>query len=156
MDINEFKRKYSNESDTKAVCDWLFENVGNEKWSFWLADYKFNGELSGPVWMQSNLIGGFFRNIEEYQKNCFASALVMTNDEGAQKIGMVWLVPGQELPPKFHTVEVGACMAESFDLVKINPLENEKDRDLVTKYFCWTEDKGAFDGYTYASGKIFK
>ncbi|KAF0980876.1 hypothetical protein FDP41_012664 [Naegleria fowleri] len=157
MDINEFKRKYSNESDTKAVCDWMFEKISAapEAWSFWQADYKYNDELSGPAWMQANLVEGYFRNLEALHKNCFASALVLAKDS-AQRISMIWLVPTQNYPAEFNSPEIaGSKICEGFDLVKLDPT-NETDKQKIIDYFVWNETPGTFDGYSYASGKIFK
>ncbi|EFC43957.1 predicted protein [Naegleria gruberi] len=159
MDINEFKRKYSNESDTKAVMEWAFEKIAAapETYSFWLAEYNQPDLLTGPAWMQNNLVEGYFRNIEGLKKNCFASALVLTNDEGAQRISMVWLVPTQTVPKEFTSDDIaGSKIGDGFNLTQLKPAESEEDKTTIINYMIWNEDKGAFGGYTYASGKIFK
>jgi len=137
----------------------MFEKIAAvpESYSFWLCEYKYNDELTGAAWMQANLIEGFFRNVEDLKKNCFSSALVLKNAEGKQKITMIWLVPTQTVPAVFNSPEIaGAKIGESFDLIQLKPLESAEDKELIVKYWLWSEEPETFSGYSYASGKIFK
>lgn len=60
MNLNDWKVLYSNTTETRAKCmPWLWENV-DAGWSFWYCDYKFDDELTNPLFMTSNLVSGYF------------------------------------------------------------------------------------------------
>lgn len=56
VDLDEWKRKYSNEETREVALPWFWEKMNFEEYSLWKVDYKYNEELK-LTFMTSNLIG---------------------------------------------------------------------------------------------------
>lgn len=56
FDLDEMKRKYSNEETREVALPWFWENANFSEYSIWRLDYKYNDELT-MTFMTSNLIG---------------------------------------------------------------------------------------------------
>jgi hypothetical protein len=56
FDLDEWKRKYSNEETREVALPWFWENMNFEEYSLWQVDYKYNDELT-LTFMTANLIG---------------------------------------------------------------------------------------------------
>lgn len=54
--MDEFKRVYSNEEESKSIA-YFWEHFDKENYSIWFGEYKYNEELQ-KVFMSCNLISG--------------------------------------------------------------------------------------------------
>lgn len=54
--MDEFKRVYSNEEESKSIA-YFWEHFDKENYSIWFGEYKYNSELQ-KVFMSCNLISG--------------------------------------------------------------------------------------------------
>ncbi|KAJ2537731.1 hypothetical protein EV175_006634, partial [Coemansia sp. RSA 1933] len=57
MNLNEWKRVYSNEDTREVAMPWLWKNFDAEGYSLWKVEYNYNSELT-KLFMTNNLIGG--------------------------------------------------------------------------------------------------
>jgi len=46
LDLDTWKRMYSNNDTRTVALPWFWENFDKEGWSLWFADYKYNDELN--------------------------------------------------------------------------------------------------------------
>ena len=76
LNLEEWKRVYSNNDTRPTAIDWFWEHFDPEGYSIWRVDYKYNDELT-KVFMSSNLIGGFFNRLERARKYAFGSLIVL-------------------------------------------------------------------------------
>jgi elongation factor 1-gamma len=150
FDLDEWKRKYSNEETREVALPWFWENMNFEEYSLWQVDYKYNDELT-LTFMTANLIGGFFARLEASRKYIFGCASVygQANDS---IIKGVFVVRGQEALPAFDV----APDYESYEFTKLDPKKAE-DKEFTDDQWSWDKPI-TVDGKTYewADGKVFK
>jgi elongation factor 1-gamma len=145
MDLDEWKRTYSNNDTRPVALDWLWKNFDASGYSFYFCEYKYNSELT-KVFMTSNLIGGWFQRLDRLRKYGFGSVLIF-GEEGQLSISGVWIFRGSEIPE-----EMSVC--DDSELYTWTKLDHT-DADTKTKienYFAW-------DGFAtekFADGKVFK
>jgi len=146
--IDEWKRVYSNEKDTRKACQWFWEHHDPKGFSIWYSEYKYNEELD-VVFKSCNLMGGFIQRLESLRKYGFGSLLLFGTD-GNLEISGVWIVRGTELPE-----ELSGC--PDFSSYSFTPLDytNEADKAKFDDYLCWD---GSFGGKSlpFNQGKSFK
>lgn len=146
MNLEEWKRKYSNEDTRTGALPWFWENYKPEEYSLWKVDYKYNDELS-QIFMSSNLIGGFHNRLEASRKHIFGAMSVYgeTNDS---VLAGAYLVRGQEHLPAFDV----APDWESFTFTKLDHT-NPGDRAYVEDQWTWDKDH---QDKKWAAGKVLK
>ncbi|KAB2571425.1 Translation elongation factor [Lasiodiplodia theobromae] len=148
--LDDWKRKYSNEETREVALPWLWENVNFEEYSLWQVDYKYNDELT-MTFMTSNLIGGFFARLEASRKYIFGAVSVygVTNDS---VIKGAFLVRGQDA---LKAVDV-APDYESYEFTKLDHT-NPEHKAFVEDQWAWDKPIEV-NGKTYewADGKVFK
>jgi len=148
LDLEEWKRKYSNESTREVAMPWLWENFDAEGYSFWYSDYKFNAECT-KLFMTANLLGGFVQRLDKLRKYGFGS-LIIFGEEPALQVAGVWLFRGPDVPQEMQEVDD----YPNYTWKKLDH-KDEKDRKLIEDYFAWD---GEFGGSrpALAQGKAFK
>ena len=95
LNMDEFKRVYSNEDTAEKAIPYFWKNYDNENCSIWFCEYKYPAELT-KVFMTSNLIGGFFQRLDKLRKNAFGSMCVFGEDNNNTITG-IWFWRGKEL-----------------------------------------------------------
>ncbi|KAL0487251.1 elongation factor 1-gamma [Acrasis kona] len=151
FNLDAFKRHYSNDETVDAI-KWLWEHFDATEYSFYDAVFQDNADLKGnAVFMSCNLIGGFFRPLENLHKSAFASAVVL-GETSDQEIHMLWLFKGTELPKDITTQDLGIPMAERFTFTKLD-VSNEENKKLINDYLLWSDP---IKGKKFQDGKIFK
>jgi elongation factor 1-gamma len=148
LNLDEWKRTYSNEDTRPTALPWLWKNFDKEGYSFWSCDYKYNHELT-KVFMTANLISGFLQRLDKLRKYAFGS-LIIFGDDGANEVSGIWMFRGQNIPE-----EMSECDdAEHYEWKKLNS-DDSQQRELIEDYFAWD---GKFGGRTkpFNQGKIYK
>jgi elongation factor 1-gamma len=148
MNIDEFKRVYSNEDTAEKALPYFWKNFDKENCSIWFCEYKYPEELT-QVFMTCNLIGGFFQRLDKLRKNAFASMCVF-GENNNNTIAGVWFWRGHEL-----AFELSPDWKVDYDSYKWTKLsaDDEKTKQLVNQYFLW---EGEHNGKKFNQGKIFK
>jgi len=148
FNLEEWKRVYSNEKDTRAACKWFWEKFDRNGFSLWFAKYKYNNELD-VIFKSCNLMGGFIQRLESLRKYGFASLLLFGTD-GNLEISGIFVVRGLSLPEEI----TGCPDATSYDFTPVN-IDDAADRLKFDDYLCWD---GSFGGQPlpFAQGKTFK
>lgn len=147
LDLDEWKRTYSNNNILQVAMPWFWEHYDPEGWSIWQSDYKYNNELS-KLFMTSNLVGGFLQRMDKLRKYGFGSLLIF-GEEPSLQIGGLWLFRGTELPEELWENPD----AEHHTWTKVDVSDPAK-RKLVETYWSWEGDFG--DRKFHDNGKIFK
>jgi elongation factor 1-gamma len=147
LDLDEWKRTYSNNDILKVAMPWFWEHFDAEGWSLWLSDYKYNDELT-KMFMTSNLVGGFLQRMDKLRKYGFGSLLIF-GEEPKLQIGGLWLFRGTELPEELWENPD----AEHHTWTKVDHADPAQ-RKLVETYWSWEGDFG--DRKFQDNGKIFK
>jgi elongation factor 1-gamma len=149
LDLDTWKRTYSNEKIREVALPWLWENFDPEGYSFWYADYKYNEENT-KLFMTSNLIGGWIQRLDQLRKYGFGSVLIF-GDEPKLEVASVWLFRGLDIP-----AEMRECPDfTSYEWKKLDH-KDEKDRKLIEDYFAWNGDFGGNRPAFNDQGKVFK
>lgn len=149
MDLNEWKRVYSNTKDLYGTAmKWFWEHLDQEGYSLWYMKYqKLEGECT-VAFVTSNQLGGFMQRIDPaFRKYSFGVIDVM-GENGNFDIEGVWLFRGQDVPSlmkdhpsyEYHTWK------------KLSPTD-EKDKKMVSDFWCACEE---IEGRPIADSKVWK
>jgi len=149
MDMDDWKRKYSNEDTRSVALPWLWENFDPEGYSFWFGDYKYNDECT-KLFMTNNLIGGWVQRLDELRKYGFGCILIF-GEEPKLQVSSVWLFRGPEPPAEMKESDD----FPSYEWRKLDH-KDEKDRKLIEDYFAWNGDFGGNRPAFNDQGKVFK
>jgi elongation factor 1-gamma len=149
LDMDEWKRTYSNEKTREVALPWFWEHFDAEGYSLWIADYKYNDECQ-KVFMTSNLLGGFIQRLDKVRKYGFGSLLIF-GEEPKLVVGSAWLFRGTEVPREMQEVDD----YPNYTWRKVDPA-NEADKKLVEDYFAWNGDFGGKYPAFHDQGKVFK
>jgi len=148
MDLDEWKRTYSNNGTRDVALPWLWQNFDAEGYSFWFADYKYNDECQ-KVFMTANLLSGFIQRLDKLRKYGFGS-LVIFGEEPKLEVASLWLFRGSAVPEEMAEVD-------DYNNYTWRKLDHnaEADKKLIEDYFAWD---GSFGGRaaTFNQGKMFK
>jgi elongation factor 1-gamma len=148
MDMDAFKRCYSNEDTLTKALPHFWEKFDKENYSIWFSEYLYPEELK-MIFMSCNLIGGMFQRLDNMRKHAFASVLIFGEDNKSTISG-VWFWRGQNLI--FERSTNWDIDYESYKWTKLDP-DAPETKKLVEEYFCC---EGDFDGKTMAQYKIYK
>ncbi|KAG1684017.1 Elongation factor 1-gamma [Nymphon striatum] len=130
FDMDDFKRKYSNESETVSV-PYFWEKVDKVNYSIWYCEYKYPTELKRDF-MSLNLISGMFQRLEKLRKNAFASMILSGVDNDSQISG-IWVWKGHELAFTSLILERTLVMFETTPALMLRtPVKNHGSR--MTNY----------------------
>jgi len=146
MDLDEWKRTYSNSETRPVALPWLWEHFDSEGYSWYFCEYKYNDELQ-KVFMTSNLIGGWFQRLDKLRKYGFGSVLIF-GSEPTLSISGVWLFRGKEIPEEMKTCDDSVL----YKWTKLDHTHADNKKQI--------EDYLAWDGFTSpqfsGQGKVFK
>lgn len=146
MNLDDWKRKYSNEDTRTVALPWFWDNYKPEEYSLWKVDYKYNDELT-LTFMSSNLIGGFHNRLEASRKHIFG-AMSVYGEPNSSILSGAYIVRGQEHLPAFDV----APDWESFTFTKLDS-SNPEDRAFVEDQWSWDKE---YQGKKWAAGKVLK
>jgi len=149
MELDEWKRKYSNEKIREVALPWLWDNFDYDGYSFFFSDYKYNDECQ-KLFMTSNLLGGFVQRLDKLRKYGFGSLLIFGEEPTLQVAG-VWLFRGPEVPKEMKEVDD----YPNYNWTQLDA-KNEKDRKIIEDYFAWNGDFGGSRPGFHDQGKVFK
>ncbi|KAK4526145.1 hypothetical protein GAYE_SCF20G4059 [Galdieria yellowstonensis] len=152
MDMNEWKRKYSNTDTRTEALPWFWEHFNPSQLSLWYCKYKYNNELE-KTFMSANLVSGWFQRLEPLRKYAFGSILLFgqSGPPGSVEIHGVWLFVGQDIP---KDMKEGVDF-DAYEFSKLDP-NNPKDRTLVENFFAWDGDFSSITNKPVNQGKVFK
>ena len=142
--LDEWKRFYSN-NDTLIAMKWLWQHFDINSFSIWKIDYKYNNELT-QTFMSSNLIGGFYQNLDKYRKYLFGNMVVLGQNNNNIITGY-FIIKGLNLDVFTDLDDI-----EHWSLSKVDST-NIKIQQLISDVFEWTE---IIDCKEFVSGKTFK
>jgi elongation factor 1-gamma len=148
MDMDAWKRTYSNETDNDKVMAYFNEHFPKDTYSVWQGNYKYNEELA-QKFMASNMIGGMFQRVEKLRKHAFASVLIF-GENYKYEIEGIWIWRGHDLV--FPLCEDWTVDYETYDWKKLD--YDAPETQLKIKEFFAQE--GGFDGRKLAGGKVYK
>eukprot|EP00871_Galdieria_phlegrea_P000221 jgi/Galph1/119/GphlegSOOS_G4857.1 len=152
MDMNEWKRKYSNTDTRSEALPWFWEHFNPSQCSLWYCKYRYNHELE-KTFMSANLVSGWFQRLEPLRKYAFGSILLFgqSGAPGSVEIHGVWLFVGQDIP---KDVQEGVDF-DAYEFRKLDP-QNPQDYALVENFFAWDGDFSSITDKPVNQGKVFK
>lgn len=103
LDLDAWKRQYSNEPNYEVSFKWFWENFDAEGYSIWFSDYLYNDE-NKVLFMTSNSIRGFFQRMEALHKYAFGTMLIC-NEKAPFDVTGCWMFRGTELPEALRIVD---------------------------------------------------
>jgi len=146
FNLEEWKRFYSNNKDTKGVAmPWFWEKLDNKAFSVWFARYKYPEDLTSDL-NAINLAGGFVQRLTNHKLNKFGFGNVMVLGSGPYELKGIFVFRGTDkVPPHLEDVPD----FPSFDFTKVD-ISDPKQKEKVADYWSWSGDfEGlAFDGYS--------
>ncbi|ODM20399.1 hypothetical protein SI65_03452 [Aspergillus cristatus] len=150
INLEDFKRFYSNEDTRPTVLPWFWQNYNPEEFSLYKVDYKYNNELK-LTFMANNLIGGTQTRLEASRKYLFGAQSVYGTNYDCLISG-VYLIRGQDWAPAF---QVGPDY-ESYEFTKLDHTK-EEDRKIVEDLWAW-DVPVVVDGkeYPWVDGHVLK
>jgi elongation factor 1-gamma len=148
MDLDEWKRTYSNNDIETVAMPWLWEHFDPEHYSIWQCDYKYNNELS-LIFKTCNLVGGMFQRLDKMRKHAFGSVSIY-GENNNNCISGCWMWRGTGLA--FELDSDLQLDYEHYDWKKLDHT-TEESRKLITDYFI---QRGEVNGKKYNQGKVFK
>jgi elongation factor 1-gamma len=147
LDLDSWKRMYSNNDTRTVALPWFWENFDKEGWSLWFADYKYNDELE-KLFKTNNFVGGWLQRLDKLRKYGFGSVLIF-GEEPNLSISSAWLFRGHEVPKEMTDCDD----YELYNWRKVDT-ENPTDKALFEDLLAWN---GKFDGRSFFDqGKVFK
>ncbi len=96
LNLEEWKRVYSNEPTRPNALAWLWDHYDAEGYSICFGDYKYNQECE-KLFMTANLLGGFIQRLDKVRKYAFGSLMIF-GDEPKLEVSCVFMFRGKELP----------------------------------------------------------
>lgn len=132
LDLNEWKRVYSNTKDLKGVAmPWLWKNFDAAGYCFYYMKYeKLEGECTVPF-LTSNQLGGFLQRIDNNFRKYSFGVIDVVGKDSSYDIQGVWMFRGQEIPQmmKDHP-------SFEYNVWKKLNHTNSADKTLIEDYFC--------------------
>jgi len=96
MDMDAWKRCFSNEKDNAAMLKYFHENFPSDNYSVWRGRYLYNEELTLDF-LANNLIKGMFQRLEKLRKHAFGCVCLLKTPEGKFEIDGLWIWRGHDL-----------------------------------------------------------
>lgn len=147
MDMDAWKRCYSNNDTVPVAMDYFWENLDTENYSVWHGKYKY-GEEVPMTFMASNLVRGMFQRLDKMRKHSFGSVCVF-GDAPNIEISGVWMWKGQDLA--FDLSDDWKVDYDTYEWTKLDT-KDEATRQMITHYF-------AHEGWAdkdFKDGKVWK
>eukprot|EP01070_Trichotokara_eunicae_P009153 Trichotokara_eunicae@DN5997_c0_g1_i1.p1 len=134
MNLDEWKRCYSNTKPVKDSLKWFWDNFDAAGWSFWYMKYdKLPNELK-VAFLASNHLNGFIQRIDQnFRKYSFGVLDIVETNKDDFDVQGVWMFRGQDIP--FEMTD-----HPSFEYQKFKKLDhtNAEQKKLIEDY--WVED----------------
>jgi len=146
MDLDAFKRCYSNDDTETEVLPYFWEHFDKEQYSIWTSEYKYASELKF-TFMTCNLVDGMIQRLDKMRKNAFGINAVLGEDF-KNTIKGLWFWRGQNLI--FDRCEDWQIDSSSYTWTKLDP-EAAETKTMVAEYF-----KRTFGGEECDSVIVFK
>ncbi|KAL8443661.1 hypothetical protein Emed_006636 [Eimeria media] len=149
LDLNEWKRVYSNTKDLKKdAMPWLWKNFDDKGYCFYYMKYeKLEGECT-VAFLTSNQLGGFLQRIDNNFRKYSFGVIDVVGEGSSFDIQGVWLFRGLDIPQmmKDHP---------SYEYNVWKKLDHNKaeDRKLIEDYFCNDDE---VEGTHIADSKVWK
>jgi elongation factor 1-gamma len=149
FNMNEFKLKYSNEDTRSVALPYFYDVYDPEGWNLYFVEYKYPEDLKKPLFMVSNLLGGFCQRVEGIRNFIFGSLLIFGEDNEYHIKGAI-LLRGKEWPQE----EMGEIPdTESYNFTPVN-LKNAEEKEFFEDLWAWD---GKLRGLTFTeNGKVMK
>jgi len=151
MDLDEFKRTYSNKPTYMNSVPYFWEHVDKSVYSLWLGEYSENtkGKMN---FMVSNLASGMLQRIEKLRKHAFARILCLGKNAEHDSFGItgLWLFRCKELA--FKLSPDWQTDYESYTWRSID-LDSEEAKKLVPIFF---HEEETYNGREIYDEKVFK
>ncbi|OEH73632.1 elongation factor 1-gamma [Cyclospora cayetanensis] len=149
LDLNEWKRVYSNTKDLKGqAMPWLWKNFDAAGYCFYYMKYeKLEGECTVPF-LTSNQLGGFLQRVDNNFRKYSFGVINVVGKDSSYDIQGVWMFRGQDIPQmmKEHP-------SFEYNLWKRLDHTTTADKALIEDYFC-NEDE--VEKTPIADSKVWK
>nr|UXB94621.1 elongation factor 1-gamma [Eimeria stiedai] len=149
LDLNEWKRVYSNTKNLKAeAMPWLWKNFDDKGYCFYYMKYeKLEGECT-VAFLTSNQLGGFLQRIDNNFRKYSFGVIDVVGKGNTFDIQGVWMFRGLDIPQmmKEHP-------SYEYNVWKRLDHNNEEDRKLIEDYFCNDDE---VEGTSIADSKVWK
>lgn len=145
FNLEEWKRYYSNNKDTKGVAmPWFWKNFDEKAFSIYFARYRYPEEQTSQLGAV-NLAGGFTQRMQNRKVNKFGFGNLLVLGSGPFELQGAYVFAGDCVPPYLEDVPD----YPSFEFTKAD-LSDQKQKDKVGDYWAWEGDFGglAFDGWS--------
>jgi len=132
MNLDEWKRTYSNTKDLQAVAmKWFWENYDPSGYSFYYTKYQKLPTECTIDFVTANLLNGFLQRFEgPFRKYSFGVINVVGKDKSYDIQG-VWMFRGGELPQEIKE-------HPSYEYYTFKKLDHTKaeDKKMIEDYWC--------------------
>ena len=146
FNLEEWKRYYSNNKDTKGVAmPWFWEKLDDKAFSVWFVKYKFPEDLPTDL-LAVNLAGGFMQRLQNAKINKFGFGNLLVLGSGPFELRGAFVLRGTDkVPPQLEDV----TDYPSFEFTKVD-ITDQKQKSKVADFWAWDGDFDglAFDGYS--------
>jgi len=154
LDLEEWKRFYSNTDETKAVAmPWFYERFETAGWSLFRCDYKDNEDFK-VEFMAANLMGGMIQRCEAVRKWAFANLVLLKPADCPHFVGTgVFLFRGTDVPEDMKN----GVDYESWDWKRLD-VADAADKAFLEDVWAWEGDFGGLmpAGSEACEGKTLK
>lgn len=150
MDMDAWKRAYSNTADTASLMPGFWEKVQSTKTSVYLMKYKYNDDLNGKAeFLILNGINGFYQRMDVPRKVTFGVISLLGKAPGPYSLEGAWVFAKPEFPTDLtkDVDDIGY-----YEWTKVDPT-NAEQRKIVEEHFI---GEGSFGGQHYNQCKVFK
>ncbi|KAJ3447731.1 elongation factor 1-gamma [Anaeramoeba flamelloides] len=96
MELDEWKRQYSNTKTREQAIPWLLENFDKEGYCLYISHYKYPEE-NEQAFVACNLASGFMQRLEPLRKYGFGSLCILGENRNYTIAG-AWIFRGTGIP----------------------------------------------------------
>lgn len=149
MDMDEWKRCYSNEKDNSVMLKYFHEKFPKETYSIWRGKYMYNDELTLDF-LANNLIRGMLQRLEKLRKHAFGCICLVKNAQGKFEIEGLWAWRGDKLA--FTLCDDWKIDYETYAWEKLD-YNQDSTKELINAY--WIGD-GKIEGKEIYKHNVYK
>lgn len=149
LDMNEWKRQYSNTKDLRGVAmPWLWKNFDPMGYCFYYMKYqKIEGECT-VSFQTANQLGGFLQRLDNSIRKDAFGVIDVVGKSGCFDIQGVWMFRGNDIPTQMKE-------HPSYEYHEWRKLDhkNAADKKLIEDYFC---EDDCVENQPIADSKVYK
>lgn len=149
LDMNEWKRQYSNTKDLRGVAmPWLWKNFDPMGYCFYYMKYqKLEGECT-VSFLTANQLGGFLQRLDNSIRKDAFGVIDVVGKDGCFDIQGVWMFRGNDIPPQMKD-------HPSYEYHQWRKLDhnNAADKKLIEDYFC---EEDSVENQPISDSKVYK